>query len=406
MGHPAQDLQQWIPRLIAAWRRMAQEPAEGLPQDRLAAHEASRVARALAGLSAGLKGGRGLAGADYMGHPDLLGAYLLWFWPVSYLQARASLIEASIPGLGSALDLGSGPGPMAMALADHGFTRVVAAERSTQALALLRRLSKAGGGRVQAVEWEAPQDPLAEGGLPAGGPWSLVSLGHVVNELYLESPEPLTKRAALLASCASSLQDDGTLLLIEPALLSTSREALALRDRLLSAGLSLRWPCLWQSACPALEQLNQTCHSEFAWEAPAITGQLGLRAGLKKESLKCLALAFGRPQKAPEGSWRVVGEHLLSKNGTRRLMVCGKGGRMNLSLPKAVRTDQAPAFLGLKRGDLVLIKGMVAKVNGMALSEESLCQRLQACQPLAPAKPQRVGRTLQRSSWTSSNSRA
>jgi hypothetical protein len=275
---------------------------------------------------------------------------------------------------------------------------VVAAERSPQALALLRRLSKAGGGRVQAVEWQAPEDPLEAGGLPAGGPWGLVSLGHVVNELYLESPDPLAKRAALLAGCASSLQAEGSLLIIEPALLSTSREALALRDRLLAAGLSLRWPCLWQAACPALAQQNQTCHSEFAWEAPAITGQLGLRAGLKKESLKCLALAFGRPLAAPEGSWRVVGEHLLSKNGTRRLMLCGKGGRMNLSLPKAVRTDQAPAFLGLKRGDLVLAKATEAKASGMALSAESLCQRIHACQPLGQFRPQRAGRTLHRSS--------
>jgi SAM-dependent methyltransferase len=405
MPQPSQDLQQWIPRLIAAWRRMAQAPAQGLPQDRLEAHEASRVARALAGLSAGLKGGRGLAGADYMSHPDLLGAYLLWFWPVSYLQARASLLEAGIPGSGAALDLGSGPGPMALALADHGFTRVLAAERSPQALALLRRLSKAGGGRVQAVEWQAPEDPGAPGGLPEGGPWGLVSLGHVANELYLASPEPLASRAALLASCAGSLSPGGALLLIEPALLGTSREGLALRDRMLAAGLSLRWPCLWQAACPALKQEGQTCHSEFAWEAPAITAQLGLRAGLKKESLKCLALAFGEPLPAPEGAWRVVGGHLLSKNGTRRLMVCGKGGRMNLSLPKAVRTDQAPAFLGLKRGDLVLAQGTEAKASGMALRDGSQCQRLHACQPLL-SKPQRVGRTLHRSSWTSSNSRA
>jgi hypothetical protein len=270
---------------------------------------------------------------------------------------------------------------------------------------LLRRLSKAGGGKVQAVDWQAPEEPGAPDGLPEGGPWDMISLGHVTNELYLNLPDPLAQRAALLLGCSRSLRRDGSLLLIEPALLVTSREALALRDRLLQAGASLRWPCLWQSACPALAQANQTCHSEFAWKAPAITEQLGLRAGLKKESLKCLALAFGRPLEAPEGAWRVVGEHLLSKNGTRRLMVCGRGGRMNLSLPKAVRTDQAPAFLGLRRGDLALVENAEPKPNGMALREGSRCERLKACQPLTAAKPQRVGRTLQRSSWMSSNSR-
>ena len=44
-------------------------------------------------LSLGLTRDRKLAGARYMDDPKLLGAYLLFYWPVSYAQAREALGE-------------------------------------------------------------------------------------------------------------------------------------------------------------------------------------------------------------------------------------------------------------------------------------------------------------------------
>jgi len=77
-------------------------------------------------LSRGLTRERALAGARYMDEERLLGAYLLFYWPISYLQARGVLSE--LPGRARAvLDLGSGPAPMAFAALDAGAAEVTAA---------------------------------------------------------------------------------------------------------------------------------------------------------------------------------------------------------------------------------------------------------------------------------------
>ena len=138
MGDPARDLEQWIPRLITVWR---QHRAKGRPpQGRHGRHqhddegrgltpdEVREVAAGVKQLSLGLTRERQLAGARYMDDPKLLGAYLLFYWPVSYAQARATLSELTTRPR-AVLDLGSGPGPMAFAAMDAGASTVTAADR-------------------------------------------------------------------------------------------------------------------------------------------------------------------------------------------------------------------------------------------------------------------------------------
>ena len=105
MGDPARDLAQWIPRLIAVWRRhrkAARAPQHGkqrrfdeeeLPEGNLTHDELREVGAGVKQLSMGLTRDRALAGARYMDDPKLLGAYLLFYWPVSYAQARSTFSE-------------------------------------------------------------------------------------------------------------------------------------------------------------------------------------------------------------------------------------------------------------------------------------------------------------------------
>ncbi|HSN92387.1 MAG TPA: methyltransferase type 12, partial [Anaeromyxobacteraceae bacterium] len=120
MGLPAEDLGRWIPSLLAVWRagrRGAGRRTGGAPPDDLAPDELREVAAAVSRLSRGLTRGRELAGARYLDDERLLGAYLLFYWPVSYLQGRGTLSELPRRPR-SALDLGSGPGPFAFAALD------------------------------------------------------------------------------------------------------------------------------------------------------------------------------------------------------------------------------------------------------------------------------------------------
>ncbi len=117
VGTPAADLAAWIPRLLATWRAARRTQRRGGPRpppDALLPDELREVAAAVTRLSTGLTRERELAGARYLDDERLLGAYLLFYWPVSYLQARGVLSE--LPRRPRAvLDLGSGPGPLALA---------------------------------------------------------------------------------------------------------------------------------------------------------------------------------------------------------------------------------------------------------------------------------------------------
>ena len=94
-------------------------------------------------LSAGLTRERELAGARYFEDPQLLGAYLLLYWPVSYAQAASVLGELG-GARGRVLDVGSGPGPMALAALDAGAAEALALDRSAAALGVARRAGRGG----------------------------------------------------------------------------------------------------------------------------------------------------------------------------------------------------------------------------------------------------------------------
>src|SRR6185312_5636030 len=86
----SQALAGWMPRLLSVFRaaRRSRGPAE-----RLLPEEVQLVARGVRRLSQGLTRGRRLVGARYLDDPELLAVYLLYFWPISYAQARHAFTE-------------------------------------------------------------------------------------------------------------------------------------------------------------------------------------------------------------------------------------------------------------------------------------------------------------------------
>src|SRR5512141_3197205 len=164
MERATRDLARMIPALVAAWRGLAGRrstsgarsgerrrgvhgrqgfgrhgaaEARGAAADRLGPDELRTVAAGVTRLSAGLTRDRALAGARYMDDPRLLGAYLLFYWPISYLQARGVFSE--LPRRpGAVLDLARGPAPVAFAALDAGASGAIAADRSAAALGAAR----------------------------------------------------------------------------------------------------------------------------------------------------------------------------------------------------------------------------------------------------------------------------
>jgi ribosomal protein RSM22 (predicted rRNA methylase) len=377
MGDAMRDLEKWIPRLLAVWRRRRSGAQRGRsvrherppPQAQLTPEELREVGAGVKALSHGLTRERNLAGARYMDDPTLLGAYLLFYWPVSYAQARATLSE--LPGRPrAALDLGSGPGPVAFAALDAGASGVLAADRSRSALELAKALAMEADEPLSTREW-APERPLPE------GPFDLVTMGHVLNELYAGD---IGKRAALVEKILERVSKGGTLLVLEPALRETSRALLEVRDVLVSRGVTVRAPCLWRGACPALVKPSDWCHAERTWRPPPMVEAIGRAAGLRKETLKMSYLALAPRGEAwaapPPGQvFRIVSEPLESK-GRQRFMGCGPSGRVGLAMQRKHETEHNRLFFQLQRGDVVRLTQTEERGDGLALSNTSTVEIL------------------------------
>jgi SAM-dependent methyltransferase len=367
MGHPDKDLDAWMPRLIDTWRRFHQRP-EG-PSGALTPHELREVSAGVRRLSQGLTRERELAGAKYMDDPKLLGAYLLFYWPVSYAQARAVLPEVGRRPR-SALDLGSGPGPVAFAAMDAGASEVIAADRSAKALGLARDLAAEAGEALGTREWDGARASK----LP-DGQFDLITVSHVLNELHAGAPDATARRAALCEQLLAKLKPQGSLLIVEPALRETSRALLEVRDVLVQKGHAVRAPCLWRGPCPALQKGSDWCHAERSYRTPAVVEALAKAAGLHKEALKMSYLVLAPKGEdwapLPEGRlFRIVSEPLEGK-GRARYIGCGPEGRVGLALQEKHRAPGNEAFFSLRRGEVVGVTDTEPKGDGLSLNERS-----------------------------------
>ncbi|HOX32328.1 MAG TPA: small ribosomal subunit Rsm22 family protein [Spirochaetales bacterium] len=385
-GSIGRSLEPWLPSLELAFsssRGASPRAGSGLGRGEIEAAGA-----ALLGLQRGLTGSRELAGAAYMDDPELLGAYLLYYWPVSYLQAALALAELGLAPR-RVLDLGSGPGPASAAALDAARARGSAAELcladgSGRALELAARvLGPALGAppRTMRLDLEAP---LPREELAAGGGFDLILLGHCLNELWRGRADRIERRLGLLEAAAALLAPGGALLVIEPALLATSREAIELRDGLAARGRAILGPCPRIGRaypCPALAAgPDRTCHAEAAWDPPEPVASLAAAAGLDRRSVKATWFALGAgPEPATPGGagegrgapeeddalcGRVVSDPMLNKAGRLRYFLCAGGRLATLSAPRDDPAARAAGFPSLRRGDFLRLAGTETRPGG------------------------------------------
>ncbi len=349
--------------------------------------------RNLLALQRGLTGNRSLAGAGYMDDPSLLAAYDDYYRHVS----RAQMLRiCDLTGLRprSVLDMGAGPGSMSLALAERGARSFALVDASAKALELARAsltaLTNGTGtkGTVDASGIPCPvsvkvADLESPDAVPEGR-FNLVVFGHCLNEIGT-GDDRIERRLAVVQRTATVLAPGGAVLVIDPATLAASRDALALRDMLVTAGWRVRAPCTWGGACPALATgPNHTCHDESAWDVPPGVRRLAESAGLDRDLIKMswylveppvassgagprpemVAASFQadgpqadlpEPALVPEAAYRVVSVPMLNKGGRVRFLLCGAGGRFPFSAKKDDDAARRAGFFDLRRYDLVKI---------------------------------------------------
>jgi ribosomal protein RSM22 (predicted rRNA methylase) len=253
---------------------------------------------------------------------------------------------------------------------DAGAGEAIAADRSRPALDLARALAIEASEGLSTRDW-APEKPIPD------GQFDLITLGHVINELYQGD---IGKRAALVEKILERVKPGGSLLIIEPALRETSRALLQLRDRLVDRGVAIRAPCLFRGNCPALLKETDWCHAERNWRMPELTTSLARAATLHKESLKMSYLMLapaGEPwPQPPEGTlFRIVSEPLDGK-GRSRVMGCGPTGRVGLAMQDKHQNEKNRLFAKATRGDVIRITATEPRGDGLSLTDQSTVEIL------------------------------
>ena len=324
------------------------------------------------------------------------------------------------------LDLGSGPAPASCSLADLAQGRgeqnmafeFCLCDSSGDALSLGKKILEAAYSKNASVETRVCNlenifQPKNGAAFLDGKKFDFIIASHSLNELWKGQKKRGEKITALLKNLSDYLDDGGLMLLMEPALLATSRALIEARDSLIASGLEVAAPCLQSaSPCPALENPNATCHAQFDWEMPQIVADLAALAGLNRADVKMTYFVFERGASlGQEGDFGngenslqdqkgggpdfgleenlvqdkeaaastapslanicalVVSEPMLNKAGRIRYVLCDGKSRFTLSAKNGDPLASAQGFFDLKRYDKIKIAGaQVRSQKGEPLS--------------------------------------
>lgn len=335
--------------------------------------EIKKIGECVRLLSSGLTESRQLAGEKYMDKSHFLDAYLYYYYPVSYAQAYYTLKNIKLNKMNTALDIGSGPGPIATALADYGFKEITCVDYSKDALKIAADLLTGQQRKITTIVTNLEDYTPEKGTL-----YDCITVGHCINELWKCNDARKDLRTDFLTKLISCLNDDGLLIVIEPGANVVNREILELRDCMIDRGFFVLYPCVYKGHCPALSLENGSCHSEFVWERPELLREIAKCAGVKKEILNMTIMVFSKTAFVNEKKqyYRVVSDRMLSKSGRYRFICCGQSGRITVSVKKDLIIPCYEDFINLKRGDRIEIGDCEMRENGYALTESSFLKIL------------------------------
>ncbi|MET0389124.1 MAG: small ribosomal subunit Rsm22 family protein [Polyangiales bacterium] len=353
----------------------------------------ARLSRAVADISHTYTRER-TALAELRGDGSLYSARLQFFLSRDLLKIHGPLAElGSVDALPRArrwrvLDLGAGLGATSLGVARFAALsgkadslEVCALDIDPEALELYAELARDVRTLPGApITLQTYAHDLTSGRLPAAarGPFDLIVTGFALNELAADGSQGDALQRIL--AYAELLSEDGSLIILEPALRETSRALHALRDRLGARAASpfVFAPCLHTAPCPMLARERDFCHERIPYELPPSLAALAASAGLRERDLTYSYLTLHRqarslrelgdaaaPGSDPARLYRAVSGQLASK-GKREVWLCGPSGA-----PRAMRLDRHArdhnaAFEAAERGCVASFSG-VADSDGARL---------------------------------------
>jgi ribosomal protein RSM22 (predicted rRNA methylase) len=205
---------------------------------------------------------------------------------------------------------------------------------------------------------------LRDGFLPRNAPrFNAWVMSFFLNE-FSETPEEIASQ--LIRAWDQHLDDEGIVILVEPALKLQSRKLLEIRRAILAERerrkidwLQLLLPCLGHQACGALAAEDDWCHEEVTWWRPPYFKLIDQLAELDRKTLPFSYLVFTKSRRKREeilpalaGARRT--HRLVSpshKEGRENeFFLCGEEGKRRARYRPSGEDDPARE---LERGDIL-----------------------------------------------------
>lgn len=321
---------------------------------------------------------------------DQLAARLGFWFPRDVPKVAGAVREMitmgrlSLEGELRVLDVGAGLGAShrgllrALSQAGHrGTVDVVAVDDDREALKIAAAIAKKRP-REGEVELRVKTEEMTVAELcarPPRGRFGVIVVSQVLSELDLDKGEARVELHAeqLAGLVRSSLEPNGLLVIVEPALRTRSRHLQRIRAALIAKQLHVLAPCLHEGRCPLLGREGDWCHEDLPVDLPEFLVPIAKRAGLRWEGLTFSYLIVsprgpGLVERiAAKNRERAVSAVLVTK-GKRELVLCGDPLRAAVSdedplgpygtrigrLDRA-RTEKNEPFDDVRRGDLLTI---------------------------------------------------
>ncbi|MBS1960052.1 MAG: hypothetical protein JST80_11300 [Bdellovibrionales bacterium] len=208
---------------------------------------------------------------------------------------------------------------------------------------------------------------LSEPWLPKTAPkFHLFVMSYFLNESEI-SPATLARKC--LEACEQHLEDEGLVVLVEPALKLQSRKLLEFRRELIEilesgkdkSGMKVLLPCLGHQACGALAKPEDWCHEEVQWWRPEYLRELDAIVKLDRKTLPFSYLVLQKTHKTlteilpalqgpSEERYRLVSPSRALGKKDLEFYICGQDGKRRA---RYRLTAQDQELDDIDRGDIL-----------------------------------------------------
>ena len=206
---------------------------------------------------------------DYTASAMGCAAYGVYFFPQTFARASHVMKNLGIWKFGDLeiLDVGSGTGAAGMAVARwaacHGVkAKITALDRSSPALETGARAFHDCKNLWPAAAWESACGDVQNWRIEKK--FDIILCSFVFNELG-----GATARLQAARQMLGRLNENGALIILEPAGEESSRALMEMRDTLAKEGVQIVAPCPHQEPCPMRVAGVGFCHDVRKWRVPA-----------------------------------------------------------------------------------------------------------------------------------------